>query len=117
MMLQLDELQVYTKRSSVPEIMNPSKLQDLPLLNFEELAAATNWFHIMNKLGQGGFCPVYRVLVAHFIMTLAAVQFNTLYTFFELSFFFVIGKVAGWTRNSSKKTFKRIRSRARRIYE
>ncbi|XVF79436.1 hypothetical protein PTKIN_Ptkin14bG0223100 [Pterospermum kingtungense] len=36
------------------------KLQQPPLINFEELAAATNNFHLTEKLGQGGFGPVYR---------------------------------------------------------
>ncbi|XWS10737.1 hypothetical protein CRYUN_Cryun38cG0023500 [Craigia yunnanensis] len=36
------------------------KLQQLPLFNFEELATATNNFHLEKKLGQGGFGPVYR---------------------------------------------------------
>ena len=37
------------------------ELQQLPLFNFEELATATNNFHLEEKLGQGGFGPVYRV--------------------------------------------------------
>lgn len=61
---QLDECQTYNKLS--PEIMNPSKLQDLTLINFEELATATNGFHLKNKLGQGGFGPVYMVMVAYY---------------------------------------------------
>ncbi|XP_022720541.1 G-type lectin S-receptor-like serine/threonine-protein kinase At1g11330 [Durio zibethinus] len=36
------------------------KLQQLPLLKFEELATATSSFHLTKKLGQGGFGPVYR---------------------------------------------------------
>ncbi|XVF79414.1 hypothetical protein PTKIN_Ptkin14bG0220700 [Pterospermum kingtungense] len=36
------------------------KLQQLPLINFEELAAATNNVHLTKKLGRGGFGPVYR---------------------------------------------------------
>ena len=39
------------------------KVQELPLFNFEELASATNNFHLSNKLGEGGFGPVYRVMV------------------------------------------------------
>nr|POE96167.1 g-type lectin s-receptor-like serine/threonine-protein kinase [Quercus suber] len=35
------------------------KVQELPLFNFEKLASATNNFHLSNKLGQGGFGPVY----------------------------------------------------------
>ena len=40
------------------------QVQELPLFNFEMLANATNNFHLSNKLGQGGFGPVYRVTVA-----------------------------------------------------
>ncbi|WRX29278.1 S-locus glycoprotein domain - like 10, partial [Theobroma cacao] len=36
------------------------KLQQLPLFNFEELATATNNFHLTKELGEGGFGPVYR---------------------------------------------------------
>jgi hypothetical protein len=43
--------------------LNQVKLQDLPLFNLQELASATNNFHLSNKLGQGGFGPVYRVMV------------------------------------------------------
>ncbi|GMY37170.1 G-type lectin S-receptor-like serine/threonine-protein kinase At1g11330 [Fagus crenata] len=40
--------------------LNQVKVQELPLFNFEKLAIATNNFDISNKLGQGGFGPVYR---------------------------------------------------------
>ena len=43
--------------------LNQVRAQELPLFNFEKLAAATNNFHLSNKLGQGGFGPVYRVMV------------------------------------------------------
>ena len=43
---------------------NQKQVQELPLFNFEMLANATNNFHLSNKLGQGGFGPVYRVTVA-----------------------------------------------------
>jgi hypothetical protein len=46
--------------------VNQVKLQELPLFNLQELASATNNFHQSNKLGQGGFGPVYRVMVALF---------------------------------------------------
>ncbi|MBA0733470.1 hypothetical protein Gogos_017487 [Gossypium gossypioides] len=36
------------------------KLQQLPVINFEELATATNNFNHAKKLGEGGFGPVYR---------------------------------------------------------
>ena len=45
--------------------LNDVKLQDLPIFNMEELATATNNFDMANKLGQGGFGPVYRVMVSY----------------------------------------------------
>jgi hypothetical protein len=41
--------------------LSQAKLQELLLYNFEKLAIATNNFHESNKLGQGGFGPVYKV--------------------------------------------------------
>ncbi|RVW13872.1 G-type lectin S-receptor-like serine/threonine-protein kinase [Vitis vinifera] len=46
---------------SVPgDGVNQVKLEELPLIDFNKLATATNNFHEANKLGQGGFGPVYR---------------------------------------------------------
>ncbi|KAK1557287.1 hypothetical protein Q3G72_021734 [Acer saccharum] len=42
------------------ENKSKDKLQDLPLFDFEKLAAATKDFHLRNKLGEGGFGPVYK---------------------------------------------------------
>jgi len=39
---------------------NLNQVQELPLFNFEMLVSATNDFHLSNKLGQGGFGPVYK---------------------------------------------------------
>ena len=47
------------------ENLNEVELQDLPLFDFEKLATATNNFHLTNKLGQGGFGPVYKVTLAY----------------------------------------------------
>ncbi|CAK9172100.1 unnamed protein product, partial [Ilex paraguariensis] len=41
------------------------KLEELPLFSFENLAKATDNFHGANKLGQGGFGPVYKVMVVY----------------------------------------------------
>ncbi|KAE8125205.1 hypothetical protein FH972_020038 [Carpinus fangiana] len=43
--------------------VNQAKLEEMPIFNLQELASATNSFHQSNKLGQGGFGPVYRVMV------------------------------------------------------
>ncbi|XP_038894409.1 G-type lectin S-receptor-like serine/threonine-protein kinase At1g11330 isoform X2 [Benincasa hispida] len=40
--------------------VNEVKLQQLPVFDFDKLAIATNHFHSNNKLGQGGFGPVYK---------------------------------------------------------
>ena len=47
------------------DYLHDVKLQDLPIFNLEELATATNNFDMANKLGQGGFGPVYRVMVSY----------------------------------------------------
>ncbi|XP_022635481.1 G-type lectin S-receptor-like serine/threonine-protein kinase At1g11300 [Vigna radiata var. radiata] len=45
--------------NKVFEELSRVKLQELLLFDFEKLATATNNFHQSNKLGQGGFGPVY----------------------------------------------------------
>ena len=37
------------------------KLEELPLYSYETLSYATDNFDSKNKLGQGGFGPVYKV--------------------------------------------------------
>ncbi|KAK1557853.1 hypothetical protein Q3G72_033100 [Acer saccharum] len=48
------------KRKAMKEKSKMPQLQDLPVFNFEKLAIATNNFNLTNKLGQGGFGPVYK---------------------------------------------------------
>ncbi|XP_061353514.1 G-type lectin S-receptor-like serine/threonine-protein kinase At1g11330 [Gastrolobium bilobum] len=40
--------------------LSQAKLQELLHFSFEKLATATNYFHLSNKLGQGGFGAVYK---------------------------------------------------------
>ncbi|KAK2644246.1 hypothetical protein Ddye_019441 [Dipteronia dyeriana] len=47
-------------RNISDENKSKDKLQDLPLFDFEKLATATKDFHLTNKLGEGGFGPVYK---------------------------------------------------------
>lgn len=39
---------------------------ELPLFSYESVSAATDNFSIANKLGEGGFGPVYKVCMFHF---------------------------------------------------
>jgi len=41
--------------------MSQDKLQELLKFDFQNVATATNNFDLSNKLGQGGFGPVYKV--------------------------------------------------------
>ncbi|XP_059660325.1 G-type lectin S-receptor-like serine/threonine-protein kinase At1g11330 isoform X2 [Cornus florida] len=49
----------FSKESTLGDL-NHVKLEDLPLFSYMELEIATNKFHVANKLGQGGFGPVYK---------------------------------------------------------
>lgn len=66
-------------KSTEVKVIDPSKSQefsmdimhidqvngsDLPMYSFKAIAAATNNFSDENKLGQGGFGPVYKVNIS-----------------------------------------------------
>ncbi|XP_030941779.1 G-type lectin S-receptor-like serine/threonine-protein kinase At1g11300 [Quercus lobata] len=55
----------FPNENMLGENLNQVKVQELPLFNFEKLASATNNFHQSNKLGQGGFGPVYRGILSN----------------------------------------------------
>lgn len=42
---------------------NESKDLELPLFDFQTIANATNNFSLNSKLGEGGFGPVYKVIL------------------------------------------------------
>ncbi|XP_042942767.1 G-type lectin S-receptor-like serine/threonine-protein kinase At1g11330 [Carya illinoinensis] len=50
----------FSGESKPEDGINQVKLLELPIFSFEDLSSATNNFHQSNKLGQGGFGPVYR---------------------------------------------------------
>ncbi|CAK8541406.1 unnamed protein product [Lathyrus sativus] len=56
---KMEKPEEHTSDNVIGEL-SQAKLQELLLFNFEKLATATNNFHSSNKLGQGGFGPVYK---------------------------------------------------------
>lgn len=63
-----------TSRENSQPIMWRSPLEDedsieLPLFDFNNILLATNNFDIENKLGQGGYGPVYRVSTSIFFFS------------------------------------------------
>ncbi|KAG6736287.1 hypothetical protein POTOM_060967 [Populus tomentosa] len=50
----------FLDRDMTGDSMDHVKLQELPLFSLESLTAATDGFDLSNKLGQGGFGPVYK---------------------------------------------------------
>lgn len=51
------------RENKTTEGINQAKLEELPVYNFDILANATESFHLSSKLGQGGFGPVYKVMI------------------------------------------------------
>ena len=52
----------FVKYSNVKKLENDrKKSNELQLFSFRSIATATNNFSIENKLGEGGFGPVYKV--------------------------------------------------------
>ncbi|KAI8548189.1 hypothetical protein RHMOL_Rhmol07G0253400 [Rhododendron molle] len=47
-------------RSTVKQLVESGTNEDLPLFDFNTIVAATDNFSLENKLGQGGFGPVYK---------------------------------------------------------
>ncbi|XP_022742993.1 G-type lectin S-receptor-like serine/threonine-protein kinase At1g11330 isoform X2 [Durio zibethinus] len=55
-----EEMPLSIKGKACTKFSSDNKLQQLPPFKFEELATATTNFSPSNKLGQGGFGPVYK---------------------------------------------------------
>lgn len=70
---------------SVIEELSQVKLHELLLFDFKMAAAATDNFHLSNKLGQGGFGPVYKVHEKQVI------EFEQIVVFLKTFIFFLRG--------------------------
>lgn len=57
-------MQIHSEGSRTADLKR-IRIQDLTLFDFGKLATATNNFHSENKLGQGGFAPVYKVILIY----------------------------------------------------
>ncbi|XP_073038907.1 G-type lectin S-receptor-like serine/threonine-protein kinase SD1-13 isoform X1 [Primulina eburnea] len=55
----------FSKETKLKDSVHGVKLEELPLFKFTTLANATDGFDINNKLGQGGFGPVYKGMLAN----------------------------------------------------
>ncbi|KAL4632428.1 hypothetical protein ACB092_04G049600 [Castanea dentata] len=90
----------------------------LPLFDLETVSTATNKFSFQNKIGQGGFGPVYKVNCQKriVIMSLVAIRLGkmSLYVslymigFLVFKFGFLIGCITNWTRNCSEEAFSKF---------
>ena len=76
-------------RESLPS-KNLNDLHELPTYSLEELATATNNFHIANMLGRGGFGIVYKVMVALVAFISSSLNHTDKYLY---SLFLLPGKV------------------------
>ena len=53
---------IQSSRDALREYIGPSDLSELLIYDFDTISTSTNNFNISNKLGQGGFGPVYKVI-------------------------------------------------------
>lgn len=99
----------------------------LPLFSFASVCVSTNNFSSENKLGEGGFGPIYKVTILSFSPNL-----KSLFKFKKVRFVHFIGyvqpktfmkslksstkgKTTKWTRSCSKKAFKKVEAGIRRV--
>ena len=78
---------------------------DLPTFNLSVLTKATRNFSSENKLGEGGFGPVYKV-IKKMIFRISVILKNLL-TIAE----YLSGHTDRWERDSCEKAFKEICTR------
>lgn len=54
-------LSEFSSEMEVPKNINKVKIEEVPLYKFAIIASATKNFDMSNRLGVGGFGPVYKV--------------------------------------------------------
>lgn len=86
---------------------------DFQQYSFSEVDAATDYFAPANKLGEGGFGPVYKVKDSLFYDS----KCHPIDGQRVLTGLPYIGHPAGWTTNCSEKALKKFRTRAGGVHE
>ena len=91
---------------------------DLPMFNFNCVAVATDNFSEENKLGQGGFGPVYKVTMSSKHLCCKAQQMSSVCADIKHSFSVLLpGKASMWTRNCCEEALSPVWTRSRRVQE
>lgn len=57
-----------TSRDTLQEYIREHDPSELFIYNFDCILIATNNFSVTNKLGEGGFGPVYKVIIFYFLI-------------------------------------------------
>ena len=108
-----EEWEASKKESILSDKPEQPKLEELPLYSYETLAIATDTFHLKNKLGTGGFGPVFKVFSVTQELNGLKESMNDLLILFNL----FAGDTIKRPENCGEKAFKFFESRDQRVYE
>ena len=81
-----EERMLATNNNETLDIWNRETSSDSPLFDFNQIANATGNFSSDNKLGEGGFGPVYKVLPICFHLHTAFLFLFLIYSIYILFF-------------------------------
>jgi hypothetical protein len=87
---------------------------ELPQFEFAKIVNATNNFSIKNKLGHGGFGPVYKVCLLMYKNNneLGFCSEKKRYAFYWCHF---VGYTRRWTRNCCEEVINELQTRIKRV--